>query len=100
MGARHPDAKSRLGIVAINDYPDGPPTFADDIKAQVAVIQDWVNADGTWVEDWLKPHGGVTSQDLQSHLDYTGLTDDDAMFVYITGHGEETQQTGSSQSRV
>ena len=93
MGARHPDAKSRLGIVAINDYPDSPPTFTDDIKAQVAVIQDWVNADGTWVEDWLKPNGGVTSQDLQSHLDYTGLTDDDAMFVYITGHGEETQQT-------
>ncbi|MFF2101718.1 AAA family ATPase [Streptomyces sp. NPDC058202] len=88
----------RLVVVAVSDYDDGTPAdreaFRAGISAQVSVVEDW------WADARLeaerrftpvappKPLLGV--HDLRSFLidqDLADADDDEALVVYITGHG-------------
>ncbi|WP_439673952.1 AAA family ATPase [Embleya sp. MST-111070] len=92
----------RLIVIAVNDYGDGDADFAKGIADQVAVVTGWLadpelGVDRTF-EPIMVPQPLHSVQQVRQFLDDQDLAAaerDEAIVVYITGHG----QRGSSSGR-
>ncbi|MEU0940321.1 AAA family ATPase [Embleya sp. NPDC005971] len=92
----------RLIVIAVNDYGDGDTDFAKGIADQVAVVTGWLADPELGVDRVFEPK--VSPQTLHSvqqvrqfldGQDLAAAKRDEAIVVYITGHG----QRGSSSGR-
>ena len=82
----------RLVVLAVDGYTDEKPAFAKGIKEQIAFVTGWL-ADPALEErafEVVAPEQLVSLADLRGFLSGQALAeagDDDALVLYITGHG-------------
>ncbi|MEV0192339.1 AAA family ATPase [Kitasatospora purpeofusca] len=83
----------RLVVVSVDDYGDGDVSFASDIATQVGVVTGWLTNPSLPPEHAFSLHSPTQLKgvrDLREFLlatDLTAAVYDEALVVYITGHG-------------
>ena len=85
----------RLVIVAVSDYPEASDSFREGISTQVRLIRDWVHsaADAFDIAEavWDEQDPGLVLERYKRQL--RELTPDDAVLMYVTGHGTRGKQS-------
>lgn len=87
--------KRRLAMVAVSAYPDASDSFVRGIASQVRLIEDWILSA---TDAFDVTEAVVTEQDPSVALDtfrhqLRGLDPDDAVLLYVTGHGTRARQS-------
>lgn len=88
----------RLVVIAVSDYDNGTPAereaFRAGISAQVSVVEDWWAGERLEAERRFTPAAPpkplLSVHDLRCFLidqDLADADDDEALVIYITGHG-------------
>jgi hypothetical protein len=90
--------KRRLAIAAIaaiSAYPDASASFVQGIAAQVRLIEDWiVQAEDAFEVTELSVEAEQPADTLDGfRRQLHGLEPDDAVLVYVTGHGTRGRQS-------
>ncbi|MGW8743637.1 AAA family ATPase [Streptomyces sp. NPDC055794] len=86
-------AARRLVVVSVADYGDQDSAFAEGVGAQVSVVADWLTAPQIPERDRFevsRPKTLERVEDLRRFLleqDLASAAHDEALVVYITGHG-------------
>jgi hypothetical protein len=77
--------------VAVDGYPDAPPGFAEAIKEQVTIIEEWAGVPVRFSHLAAAPS---TSRDVDGvRYGLEGLDQDDIVLLYVTGHGLRLEES-------
>ncbi|MFF1872604.1 AAA family ATPase [Kitasatospora herbaricolor] len=85
----------RLLVVCVDDYKDSDASFRSDLAAQVGVVAGWLTSTSLPTEHQFSvrsPERLKTPRDLREFMLAEDLTEakyNEALVVYITGHGVE-----------
>jgi len=94
-----PPVSRRLIVIAVSDYGDNSTAFEAGIKDQVEVITGWLTSPALDAERRFAlkaPESLLSFTQLRDFLHEQNIADavDDALVVYVTGHGEKGHRSG------
>jgi hypothetical protein len=94
-----PPVSRRLIVIAVSDYGDNSTAFEEGIKGQVEVVADWLTSPALDAERRFAlkaPEHLISFTQVRDFLHKQNIADadDDALVVYITGHGEKGRRSG------
>jgi hypothetical protein len=87
-------APGRLVTVVVSSYPDAGEDFAKAIAEQVEIVTDWAGVPDRFTHLPVDPPTAHPAQDVdRARYALNGLDADDAVLLYVTGHGERLEQS-------
>jgi hypothetical protein len=94
-----PPVSRRLIVIAVSDYGDNNTAFAEGIKNQVEVVASWLTSPVLDAERRFAlkaPQHLISFTQVREFLHKQNIADavDDALVIYITGHGEKGRRSG------